>query len=69
MHMQVAFVLSFLALHGVHVVSIVASLVGLPQCVWLHVSGWLRLIEMFAAVSLGVSCFLSCRVKGYYVAR
>ena len=28
-----------------------------------HVSGWLRLIEVFAKVPLGVSCFLSCRVR------
>ena len=35
------------------------------DCVCLsHVSGWLRLIEVFAKVPLGVSCFLSCRVRG-----
>ena len=27
-----------------------------------HVSGWLKLVEVFAAVPLGVSCSLSCRV-------
>ena len=26
-----------------------------------HVGGWLRLVEVFAAVPPGVSCFLSCR--------
>ena len=39
-------------------------------CVCLsHVSGWLRLVEVFAAVPLGVACFLSCLVVGYLVAR
>ena len=38
-------------------------------CVCLsHVSGWLRLVEVVAVVPLGVSCFLSCRVGGYFVA-
>ena len=40
------------------------------DCVCLsHVSGWLGLIEVFATVPLGASCFLSCRVGGYSVAR
>ena len=34
-----------------------------------HVSGWLTSVEVFAAVPLGVSCFLSCWVGGYFVAR
>ena len=34
-----------------------------------HVSGWLMLVEVFPVVPLGVSCFLSCWVWGYYVAR
>ena len=34
-----------------------------------HVSGWLTLVEVFAVVPLGVSCFLSCWVGGYFVAR
>ena len=34
-----------------------------------HVSGWLTSGEVFAAVPLGVSCFLSCWVAGYFVAR
>ena len=36
---------------------------------WSHVSGWLTSVEVFAAVPLGVSCFLSCLVGGYFVAR
>ena len=35
----------------------------------LHVSGWLTLVEVFAVVPLGVSCFLLCRVGEYFVAR
>ena len=31
--------------------------------------GWLTSIEVFAVVPLGVSCFLSCCVGGYFVAR
>ena len=34
-----------------------------------RVSDWLRLVELFAVVPLGVSCFLSCGVGGYCVAR
>ena len=34
-----------------------------------HVSGWLTSVEVFAAVPLGVSCFLSCGVGGCFVAR
>ena len=34
-----------------------------------HVSGWLTLVEVFAAVPLGVSCFQSCSVGGYLVVR
>ena len=33
-------------------------------CVCLsHVAGWLTSVEVFAVVPLGVSCFLSCRVR------
>ena len=32
-----------------------------------HVSGWLTSVEVFAAVPLGVSCFVSCWVGGYFV--
>ena len=39
-------------------------------CVCLsHVSGWLMLVEVFAVIPLGVSCFLSCRVGRHFVAR
>ena len=34
-----------------------------------QVSGWLGLAEVFAVLPLGVSCFLSCRVGRYFVAR
>ena len=34
-----------------------------------HGSGWLTLVEVFAAFPLGVSRFLSCRVGGYFMAR
>ena len=68
-HVQVALLLCFWAL--LSVVPIGASFV-LQQgfgCVCLsHVSGWLRLVEVFAVVPLGVSCFLSCRVRGCFVA-
>ena len=56
----------FWAFHGVSVVPI-GALLAVPAavafgCVCLsHVSGWLRLVEVFAVVPLGVSCFLSCR--------
>ena len=33
-----------------------------------HVSGWPTSVEVFAVVPLEVSCFLSCRVGGYFVA-
>ena len=63
----------FWALHGLSGASIGALLVALQQ--WLlgasvlsHVSGWLTLVEVFALGPLGVSCFLSCRVAGYFVA-
>ena len=39
-------------------------------CVCLsHVYGWLTSVEVFAAVPLVVSCFQSCRVRGYFVVR
>ena len=60
----------FWALHGVNGVPIGALLVVLQQ--WLlvssHVSGWLTSVEVFAAVPLGVPCFLSCWVGRYFVA-
>ena len=34
-----------------------------------HTSGWLRFFEVFAVVPLGVSCFLSYRVVGHFLAR
>ena len=40
------------------------------SCVcWSHVSAWLTSVKVFPAVPLGVSCFLSCWVGGYFVAR
>ena len=36
---------------------------------WLRPFVALTLVEVFAAVPLGVSCFLSCRVGRYFVAR
>ena len=61
----------FWALHGVGDVPIGALLVVLQQ--WLLVasvcrtfSGWLRFVVVFAAVPLGVSCFLTCRVGDTY---
>ena len=62
------------AFHGVSGVPI-GALLAVPAavafgCVCLsHVSGWLRLVEVFTVVPLGVSCFLSCPVGGYLVAR
>ena len=72
-HVQVALLLSFLALHGVSGVPLGALLVVLQQlafgCVCSsHVSGWLTSVEVFAVVPLGVSCFLSCWVGRYFVA-
>ena len=56
---------------GPSMVSVVFRVVrSASDCVCLsHASGWLRLIEVFATVPLGASCFLSCRVGGYSVAR
>ena len=34
-----------------------------------HVSGWLTSVDVFAAVPLGVSCFLSCWAGGYFAGR
>ena len=36
---------------------------------WSHVSGWVRLVGVFAVVPLGVSCSLPCWVGGYFAAR
>ena len=41
------------------VVPIGALLVVLHRVCLSHVSGWLRLVEVFAVAPLGVSCFLS----------
>ena len=52
---------------GCHVqVALLLSFLGFP---WCQFFGCLRLVEVFAAVPLGVSCFLSCRVTEYFVVR
>ena len=73
-HVQVALLLSFLGPPVLSGVPIGVLLVVLQR--WLLVtsvcrtfSGWLTLVEVFAVVPLGVSCFLSYRVGRYSVAR
>ena len=74
-HVQVASLLSFPGVHGVSGVPI-SALLGCSAHTrfWLcvcssHVSGWLTSVEVFAAVPLGLSCFLSCWAGRYFVAR
>ena len=70
---QVAIMLSFLGPPWCHWCSDrcafgCSAAVAFGRVCSLPVSGWLTLVEAFAAVPLGVSCFLSCWVGGYFVA-